>query len=106
MEPMTNIALRAARRAGEVIARAMENLDRLEVQSKSANDYVTEVDRAAEQEIIYHLSKAYPDHQANSVKQVKMQDSTSSSPRHVPPNSQPQRAKVAIVTQEDRGGLL
>ena len=62
MEPMTTIALRAARKAGEQIARATENLDRLEIESKSANDYVTEVDRAAEKEIIYHLSKAYPDH--------------------------------------------
>jgi myo-inositol-1(or 4)-monophosphatase len=62
MEPMTNIALRAARKAGELIARATESLDRLEVESKSANDYVTEVDRAAEKEILYHLGKAYPDH--------------------------------------------
>lgn len=62
MEPMTNIALRAARKAGELIARATENLDRLDIQSKSANDYVTEIDHAAEREIIYHLSKAYPDH--------------------------------------------
>ncbi|MCZ6830822.1 MAG: inositol monophosphatase family protein [Gammaproteobacteria bacterium] len=62
MEPMTNIALRAARKAGELIARATENLDRLEIESKSANDFVTEVDRASEKEIIYHLSKAYPDH--------------------------------------------
>jgi myo-inositol-1(or 4)-monophosphatase len=62
MEPMTTIALRAARKAGEQIARATEHLDRLDIESKSANDYVTEVDRAAEKEIIYHLSKAYPDH--------------------------------------------
>jgi myo-inositol-1(or 4)-monophosphatase len=62
MEPMTTIALRAARKAGEQIARATENLDRLDIELKSANDYVTEVDRAAEKEIIYHLSRAYPDH--------------------------------------------
>ena len=62
MEPMNHIALRAARKAGELIARATENIDHLEVESKGANDYVTEVDRAAEQEIIYHLTKAYPDH--------------------------------------------
>lgn len=62
MEPMTNIALRAARRAGELIMRATDNLDRVEVEAKSANDFVSEVDRAAEQEIFYHLRKAYPDH--------------------------------------------
>lgn len=62
MQPMTNIALRAARKAGEVIARATENVDTLEVQEKSQNDFVTEIDKAAEKEIRYHLKKAYPDH--------------------------------------------
>ncbi|NRB37462.1 MAG: inositol monophosphatase [Pseudomonadales bacterium] len=62
MHAMVNIALRAARKAGENIERAMENLDQLEVESKSPNDFVTEVDRAAEAEILYHLKKAYPDH--------------------------------------------
>lgn len=62
MEPMITIALRAARKAGEMIVRATDSLDRLEVENKSPTDYVSEVDRKAEQEIIYHLSKAYPDH--------------------------------------------
>ena len=62
MEPMSNIALRAARKAGELIVRASDDLDRIEVETKSANDFVSEVDRGAEREIIYHLSKAYPDH--------------------------------------------
>ena len=62
MEPMVNIALRAARKAGENIVRASDDLDRIDVQAKGANDFVTEVDVAAEQEIIYHLHKAYPDH--------------------------------------------
>lgn len=62
MHPMINIALRAARKAGDIIDRARENLDQLEVTSKSPSDFVTEVDRAAEKEIIYHLKKAYPDH--------------------------------------------
>jgi myo-inositol-1(or 4)-monophosphatase len=62
MEPMNHIALRAARKAGELIARATENIDHIEVESKGANDYVSEVDLAAEREIIYHLTRAYPDH--------------------------------------------
>ena len=62
MEPMVNIALRAARKVGETIVRASDDLDRLDVQTKGVNDFVTEVDVAAEQEIIYHLQKAYPDH--------------------------------------------
>jgi len=59
---MLNIALRAARKAGELVARATDQLDTLEVKQKSPNDYVTEIDQAAEKEIVYHLSKAHPDH--------------------------------------------
>jgi myo-inositol-1(or 4)-monophosphatase len=59
---MLNIALRAARQAGEIVARATEQIDTLEVKEKSANDFVTEIDKAAEREVIYHLNKAHPDH--------------------------------------------
>jgi myo-inositol-1(or 4)-monophosphatase len=62
MEPMINIALRAARKVGENILRASDDLERLEVVEKGVNDFVSEVDINAEQEIIYHLQKAYPDH--------------------------------------------
>jgi len=62
MEPMSHIALRAARKAGDIIARASEQLDRIEVETKGANDFVSEVDRAAEQEILFQLQKAYPGH--------------------------------------------
>ncbi len=62
MEPMSHIALRAARKAGDIIVRASEQLDLIEVENKGANDFVSEVDRAAEKEVIFHLSKAYPDH--------------------------------------------
>ncbi len=62
MEPMLTIALRAARKAAEKIERAMERLDLINIEEKSRNDFVTEVDQASEKEIIYHLRKAYPDH--------------------------------------------
>jgi myo-inositol-1(or 4)-monophosphatase len=62
MEPMINIALRAARKAGENIVRASDDLDRLDIVAKGVNDFVSEVDITAEKEIIYHLQKAYPDH--------------------------------------------
>lgn len=62
MEPMINIALRAARKAGENIVRASDDLDRVDIVAKGVNDYVSEVDIAAEKEIIYHLQKAYPEH--------------------------------------------
>lgn len=62
MQPMLNIALRAARSAGELIYRSMERVDILAVGEKEANDYVSEVDRAAEQNIIYQLRKTFPNH--------------------------------------------
>jgi Archaeal fructose-1,6-bisphosphatase and related enzymes of inositol monophosphatase family len=62
MHPMLNIAVRAARRAGDIIARSAEHVDGLTVTSKSHNDFVSEVDRRAEQEIIQIIQKAYPHH--------------------------------------------
>jgi myo-inositol-1(or 4)-monophosphatase len=62
MEPMINIALRAARKAGENIVRASDDLERFEVRAKGVNNFVSDVDIAAEKEIIYHLHKAYPEH--------------------------------------------
>lgn len=62
MQPMLNIAVRAARRAGNHIARSADNLDRLEVVTKAPNDFVSQVDRQAEQIIIDVLHDAYPSH--------------------------------------------
>jgi myo-inositol-1(or 4)-monophosphatase len=62
MHPMINTAIKAARRASAIINRASFDLDRLEVTEKGHNDFVTEVDRAAEQAIIDVLHAAYPDH--------------------------------------------
>ena len=62
MHPMLNIAIRAARRAGSIISRSVEHVDALKITSKARNDFVTDVDRLAEQEIIEVIRKAYPDH--------------------------------------------
>lgn len=62
MQAMLNIALTAARKAGRIIVRASEELDLIHVEEKGKNDYVSEIDRRAEEEIIYHLHKAYPGH--------------------------------------------
>jgi myo-inositol-1(or 4)-monophosphatase len=62
MHPLLNIAVRAARRAGEVIVRSLVRLESLEVTSKGRNDYVSEIDRAAEREIIGMVHKHYPEH--------------------------------------------
>ena len=60
MHPIINIAVKAARRAGQIINRASNDLDSLKVSSKQPNDFVTEVDKAAEQAIIEVLREAYP----------------------------------------------
>jgi myo-inositol-1(or 4)-monophosphatase len=62
MHPTLNIAIRAARSAGNVIIRNLDRLDSLAIHTKDRNDFVTEVDRNAEQEIIDTLRKAFPNH--------------------------------------------
>jgi len=61
MHPMLNIAVRAARKAGSIINRAAL-AGGLNVRSKRAKDYVTQVDHAAEEAIIDIVRKAYPEH--------------------------------------------
>lgn len=62
MQPALNIAIKAARRAGQIINRASNDLDLLKVASKQPNDFVTEVDKAAEAAIIETLQEAYPNY--------------------------------------------
>ena len=62
MQPMLNIAVRAARAAGNLLLRYYERADTLKVTDKGLNDFVSEVDRAAEQEIIQVIRKVYPSH--------------------------------------------
>jgi myo-inositol-1(or 4)-monophosphatase len=62
MHPMLNIAVKAARRAGSIINRAALDRTKLEIRSKQANDFVTQVDKAAESAIIDIIRQAYPDH--------------------------------------------
>jgi myo-inositol-1(or 4)-monophosphatase len=59
---LLNIAVRAARNAGEIIVRSMNRLESLQITSKGRNDFVSEVDQAAEREIIGHIRKHYPNH--------------------------------------------
>jgi myo-inositol-1(or 4)-monophosphatase len=59
---MINIAIRAARSAGNILLRYFEHTDSLTVTEKSKNDFVSEVDKAAEHAILEVLRKAYPDH--------------------------------------------
>ncbi len=62
MHPTLSIAVKAARQAGNIINRASQDLGALKVHSKTSNDYVSEVDHAAEAAIIKTLRDAYPTH--------------------------------------------
>jgi myo-inositol-1(or 4)-monophosphatase len=62
VQPLLNIAVRAARRAGEIIVRGLNRAGSLNVTAKGRNDFVTEVDQSAEREIIASIRKSYPDH--------------------------------------------
>ena len=62
LHPMLNTAIKAARSAGAIINRASLDLDLIKVNTKSPNDFVTEVDHKAEAIVIETLLGAYPDH--------------------------------------------
>lgn len=62
MHPMLTIAVRAARKAGNLIAKNYETPDAVEASQKGTNDFVTNVDRDAEHLIIDVIRKSYPQH--------------------------------------------
>jgi len=65
MHPMLNTAVKAARKAGSIINRASFDIDKLTIRRKRQNDFVSEVDEAAEEAIIATLRTAYPDRQVD-----------------------------------------
>lgn len=62
MHPMLTIALRAARKAGNLIAKNYATLDAIEASQKETHDFITKVDRDAENLIIEVIRKSYPQH--------------------------------------------
>jgi myo-inositol-1(or 4)-monophosphatase len=62
MHPMLNTAVKAARKAATIITRASFEVDKLHIRTKGQNDFVSEVDEAAEHAIISVLREAYPSH--------------------------------------------
>jgi len=62
LHPMLNVAIKAARAAGAIINRAALDVESVRVSAKQTNDFVTEIDHAAEAVIIETLLTAYPDH--------------------------------------------
>lgn len=62
LNPALNTAFKAARRAGDMMMRATNHLATIRVDSKAFNDFVSDVDRQAENIIIDILREAYPHH--------------------------------------------
>jgi myo-inositol-1(or 4)-monophosphatase len=60
--PAVNVAVKAARAAGNIILRHLNRVEGLNVEEKARHDYVSEVDKLAEAEIIKELRRAYPGH--------------------------------------------
>lgn len=61
-DPLINIAIEAARAAGNTVMKALQRLDTVKTTEKSPNNYVTNIDLRVEQDIITHIRKAYPTH--------------------------------------------
>src|ERR1700723_2136668 len=62
MQPLLNIGMRAARRAGDLIVKSLSRLDSLKIDTKGRNDFVTDIDRKAEADIIATIRRSYPQH--------------------------------------------
>ena len=62
MHALLNIAVRAARAAGVVIMRHHDRIDTLSIETKRRHDFVSEVDRLAEQAVIDTVLKTHPQH--------------------------------------------
>ncbi len=62
MHALLNVAVMAARRAGAVLIRSLVKLEKLGVELKGHNDYVSDADRAAEAAVIDVIRKHYPEH--------------------------------------------
>ena len=62
MDPIINTGIKAARRAGKLIVRYLDRLEQLSVEKKGRRDFVSDIDRTAEQEIIESIHYLYPNH--------------------------------------------
>lgn len=61
-EALLNIAIQAARAAGDLIVRAMDRPDKMNIREKNPQDYVTDIDQQVERKIISLIQKGYPQH--------------------------------------------
>lgn len=72
MSGILNIAVQAAYNAGNIIQQESRNLERIKVERKGNNDFVSEVDKKAEQIIINTILKAFPSHNILSEEQGEL----------------------------------
>ena len=62
MHPVLNVAVEAAHAAAKIMRRQMQHVDAIPFERKARHDYVTEVDKACEAEIVREIKHYYPDH--------------------------------------------
>ena len=62
MHALLNVAVMAAHSGGDSLIRSMNKLDKIKVEQKGRNDFVSEADRKAEEAVISVIKKHYPDH--------------------------------------------
>lgn len=62
MQALLNTAVQAARRAGDAAAGYFNRAEKLDIRTKARNEFVTQVDEAAEELIIESIRQRYPDH--------------------------------------------
>lgn len=62
MHALLNVAVMAAHRGGDTLIRNLNKLEKIKVELKGRNDFVSEADRAAERAVIDTIQKHYPDH--------------------------------------------
>ena len=62
MHPVLNVAVEAAHSAANIMRRQIQHVDAIPFEKKARHDYVTEVDKACEEEIVREIKRYYPDH--------------------------------------------
>jgi len=62
MHPVLNVAVEAAHSAANIMRRQMQHVDAIPFERKARHDYVTEVDKACEDEIVREIKRYYPEH--------------------------------------------
>ncbi len=62
MHPVLNVAVEAAHSAANIMRRQMQHVDAIPFEKKARHDYVTEVDKACEEEIVREIKRYYPEH--------------------------------------------